>query len=329
MKEDFNLALKSNNDSFYKGYKFDSHTHLGSIKDTSEMVSYAKKYNVQKMLGIVRSEQEKKEIEKKFPNYFIFAKFLSFKEFFENKQKEGLKAIDDAFAEEFPVVKAWFAPRWIDRIPTNWNPSSNLTTYTLDSPSLDPFFEQVEDLNLTLLLHISDPDLMYLSRYQPPSKYGTKQDHLQSFENVLKKHPKLKVICAHMAGQPEYPSNLMKLFEQFPHLYVDTGSAKWMVREFSSRMAETLTLFSRFSNRILFGTDLVAGRSDREPIPEYYIHRYDSYQLLFETNIKEVYFPIPDPDNNDETRITGLDLSREQIEKLYWKNGQKLFNFKI
>lgn len=35
--------------------------------------------------------------------------------------------------------------------------------------------------------------------------------------------------------------------------------------------------------------------------------------------------PIPDPDNDNNTKIDGLSLPKEVLEKIYWKNPIKLF----
>ena len=128
-----------------------------------------------------------------------------------------------------------------------------------------------------------------------------------------------------MAGQPEDLQQLDTWLDNYPNLYVDTGSAKWMVREFAYKKEEVLKFFTKHSDRILFGTDFVAGRKDREPIPGYYINRFLSFQALWETNAKEIPFPIPDPENDNKTVINGLDLPIKILKKIYWENSSKLF----
>jgi hypothetical protein len=53
-----------------------------------------------------------------------------------------------------------------------------------------------------------------------------------------------------------------------------------MVREFAYKKEEVFKFFTKHSDRILFGTDFVAGRKDREPIPGYYINRFLSFQTI-------------------------------------------------
>ncbi|GAH88091.1 unnamed protein product, partial [marine sediment metagenome] len=64
----------------------------------------------------------------------------------------------------------------------------------LNDPNLEPIFARLEDLRFTLLLHVSDPDLLYAQNYQPTSKYGIKSDHLEALKNILELYPKLKIV---------------------------------------------------------------------------------------------------------------------------------------
>ncbi len=114
--------------------------------------------------------------------------------------------------------------------------------------------------------------------------------------------------------------------KKYPSLIVDTASARWMAREFGRQIDKTKKFFEEFSERILFGSDFVTGRTDREPLPGYYIHRYLSYQALWETDVKDLKLPLIDPDNENGTMINGLDLPEEILNRIYWENSYKLFN---
>ncbi len=309
----------------YRGPKFDAHVHLRNKEDIESMIGYSEEFNVKKMLGIMH-EDNRKELDDAFPDKFVYAKFLAFADYFKGEKKKGLEDLEQAYADGYSVIKIWFAPRWkdyaIDRYGLKRDTNHN---YSLNSPLLEPFFERLDDLNLTLLLHVSDPDLMYGDRYQPESKYGTKKEHLEEFKSILSEYPKLKIIGAHMAGQPEHLENLSTWLKNYPNLYVDLASAKWMVREFGENIDLTRAFFDRHADRILFGTDIVSGRTDREPLPGYYIHRYVAFQALLETDVRKHPLPIPDPDNDNHTVINGLNLSKDVLEKVYWKNSFRLF----
>ncbi|MHA1911118.1 MAG: amidohydrolase family protein [Candidatus Kariarchaeaceae archaeon] len=303
----------------YSGPKFDSHVHLSSIDEIQTMLSISDYFNIRKILGIIRSDRIS-ELSSSFPDLFTFANFFPMKSLFSDSPSQISSLVDDFYSQGFSVLKTWFSPRLLDYSASDLDPHE----INIDNPRFSSLFSRMEDLGMILLTHISDPDLLYDISYQPPSKYGSKETHLSSFESFLSQYPRLKVVGAHLAGQPEHLDRLSDWFTRFPNLYVDTGSAKWMAREFAKQKDKTLSFFSSFSDRILYGTDIVSGRTNREPIPEYYFNRYLSFQALFETDVN-LPLPIPDPDNNNQTYISGLNLSSEILEQIYWKNASNLF----
>ena len=310
----------------YTGPVFDAHTHLGKVEDVRTMVKYEKEFNVKKIFGIVRNTANRDEIEKEFPDLFVYSIFLSIREALQGDIKGSLDHLNKAYEDGFKLGKLWFSPRWV-----NYFKSEDLKIefrtkdVHLNDPKLEPLFTRLEDLQFTLLLHVSDPDLIYEKNYQPSSKFGVKENHIDALKNILEGYPKLKIVGAHFASQPENLPQLSSWLDKYPNLFVDTGSAKWMVREFAHKREEVLKFFEKHKDRILFGTDFVAGRTDRDPIPGYYINRFLSFQALFETNVEGLPLPIPDPENNNVTKIYGLDFSQEVLKKIYWENANKIY----
>ena len=310
----------------YTGPVFDGHTHLGKVEDVKTMVKYEEQFNVKKIFGIVRNNESKTEIEEAFPDLFVYAIFLSIREALQGDTKGSLAILDNAYEQGFTIGKLWFSPRWVNYFKSEEIKIKFRTQDVhLNDPKLEPIFERLEDLRFTLLLHVSDPDLLYEKNYQPVSKFGAKESHINALKNTLERYPKLRIIGAHMASQPENLTQLDSWLDTYPNLYVDTGSAKWMAREFAYKREEVTDFFKKHEDRILFGTDFVAGRTDREPLPGYYINRFFSFQALFETAVENLPLPIPDIENDNKTVINGLDLPVDILKKIYWKNSQKLF----
>ena len=310
----------------YLGPKFDFHCHIRLVEDIHGMIKYADQFNIKKILGIMW-EDKKEEIAAEFPDLFVFAKFIDWRNVLEkNDIASALEYIEEDYSKGYSIAKIWFAPRWKDYVKENWNLQKSVSNFELDDPVLEPLFSKLEDLNMPLLLHVSDPDIIYPTKYQPESFYGIKSRHIKILENLLIRHPRLTIIGAHMGGQPEHLDHLGSLLDKFSNFYVDTGSAKWMVREFASQLEDAQSFFKKYSSRILFGTDISAGRQDREPLPGYYIHRYLSFQALWETDVKNLPLPIPDPDNDNKTHIFGLNLSDEILRDIYWNNANNLLD---
>ena len=307
----------------YHGPKFDAHTHIWSIKVAEKHMKYAEAFNIQKTMAIL-DEDVSGKLSQDLHDRFIFARFLRSQSMLSNNSHEMADMVDEYYSQGYSIIKFWFAPRWRDYVEQELK--IPIDKIKLSSSLFEPIYSRIEDLGLIFLIHNSDPDLWYEKKYQPESKYGSKKTHLEDLEGVLKAHPKMKVLGAHFAAQPEHLKNLGRWFDTYPNFYVDASSARWMAREFSRRRSDIIAFFHQYSDRILWGTDLSFGGQSRSNIPGYYFTRYLTYQMLLESNLQGVPLPFPDPENKLGTNINGLNLPIEILEKIYWKNAEKFFS---
>ncbi len=307
----------------YKGAKYDAHVHLGGEADIKKHLQYASQFNVTRTLGLIKDDR-KAEFDRLFPHTFRYARFLSHAEILRTRIKSILETIEESYSKEYAALKLWFAPKWRDYGSTRgWEISVN--DLRLDDPLLEPIFAKIEDLGMPLLIHVSDPDLWYEQKYVPEGKYGSKKRHLEEMETVLIRHPKLRMVGAHLAAQPEDLRNLARWLDTYPNLMVDLSSARWMAREFSSKPKESRDFLNKYSDRLMFGTDIVTGRTDRGAIPGYFVDRYMVYKALFESNVTGLPLPFPDPENGNNTVINGLDLPLATLKKIYWFNAERTY----
>lgn len=318
MENDFkDLAIK------YTGPKFDAHTHVWDLKLAEEHLTYVEDFNIKKSLAIL-DEDIAQNLSPELKERFIFARFLRSKTLLKGNAKDSANMVQEYYNQGYPIIKFWFGPRWIDYVDEEFKKKAG--KLRLSNPIFDPIYSKIEELGLIFLVHNSDPDTYYERVYQPESKYGTKKEHLDSFEEVLKKYPKMKILGAHFGAQPEHLDNLARWFDTYPNYYVDASSARWMAREFSQKREESITFFKKYSDRILWGTDLSFGSQRHIEIPEYYFTRYLTYQALLETKVKNLALPFPDPENDNKTVINGLDLPMDVLENIYWKTAEKFFH---
>ena len=96
-----------------------------------------------------------------------------------------------------------------------------------------------------------------------------------------------------------------------------------MARELSKDPKKAREFMLRYSDRVLFGTDVSAGRGERD----YFSGRYLAQRILWETVERDTPLPIPDADtvNIGGTFINGLDLPLDVLRKLYWENANRLY----
>jgi len=303
----------------YTGPIFDAHTHIGSIENTSTMVAIEEENGVSKQVGIVHDEEGFQQAKEHYPGRFVYAKYLSLGDIAQYNVEPVLDEISKLLDQGFSIAKSWFGPRWrdyIENVPKG---------FRINHPKLDPIYEALVANDIPLIIHIGDPDTYYASQYRDSEKYGLKDEHLQELEDVLSQHSKLRVQVPHLGAQPEIHRlpNLSRWLDEYPNVVVDTASSRWMARELSKDVKKAREFMLKYSDRVLFGTDIVGGRGDRE----YYSGRYLAQRILWETGERDTPLPIPDADTVDTggTFINGLDLPLGVLRKLYWENANRLY----
>jgi len=282
------------------------------------MIAIEDDFGVSAQIGIVHDEGGFQTAKELYPDRFVFAKYLSLSDIARYNVEPVLDEISKLQDQGYSLAKSWFGPRWRDYrdVPKD---------FRIDHPRLEPIFQALEDNGIPLIIHMGDPDTYYASKYQDSEKYGTKDEHLKQLEDVLSRHPRLRFQVPHFGSQPEIQRlpNLTRWMERFPNLVVDTASSRWMARELSKDTEKARDFLLSYSDRVLFGTDLFAGRGDSD----YYSGRYVAQRILWETSERDTPLPFPDDDTKDSggTYINGLDLPISVLKKVYWENANRIY----
>jgi hypothetical protein len=303
----------------YKGPIFDAHTHIGEPDKIDRMLKIEDEFGVAVQIGIVHTEEGFLHAKENHSDRFVFAKYLSLTDIAHYNVDSVIEDIARTKDEGYSLAKTWFGPRWrdyIEDVPAD---------FRIDSPKLAPIFQALEDNDLPFLLHIADPDTYFQLHYQDASKYGTKEEHLSQLETVLETHPRVRFQIPHFGAQPEIHrlANLGSWLDRFPNVMIDTASSRWMARELSKDVDKTRSFLMKYSDRILFGTDLATYRENME----YFGARYSAQRLLWETTVRGEPLPFEDADTKDSggTVINGLNLSLSVLKKLYWENAVRIY----
>lgn len=257
-----------------------------------------------------------------------------------------LRRVEAAYRLGARIVKFWNAPRLYDFAPNYPFADHPLR---LTSPGKLEVMEGAARLGMYFMVHIADPDTWFHTKYRDSVRYGTKRQNHLMLEEMLTRFV-VPTIGAHMAGSAEDLEYLSSLLERFPHLYLDVSATKWIVREISKHpIEEARSFFIRWQERILFGSDIVTqdahlvaseGKTGKETQAssaeeafELYASRYWALRTLFETNYVGES-PIADGDLHmvapdrfsplDAPALRGLNLPDEVLERLYFRNAERL-----
>jgi predicted TIM-barrel fold metal-dependent hydrolase len=187
-------------------------------------------------------------------------------------------------------------------------------TDMIDDPMFEPTFARMEEIGmLGTSIHVCQP---YPTKWcDDPIRFW--QAH-NAWERVLDRHPRLKVVNAHMLdhfNSDEQLDYLMYVLETYPNVHVDLAAR---FQQFHRMDREKLRGFMiKYADRILYGTDIGgqprAGRYDQ--VADMY---FRSFQLL-ETDkvIRGGFF--------GQTETQGLALPVNVLKKIYYENAARLY----
>jgi predicted TIM-barrel fold metal-dependent hydrolase len=315
---EFNFANPPANYSFIDTKIWDVHVHIWNADAFLPLQEAGVKYGVQRFMGIAQPDVKKTLIDSGNDDSITFGYYLPIDAFAHHDPQPILDSIEEAHSEEYSMVKMWFGPRFLDYFKAE-------KPFSINAPIYHSVFESIEDYNLPIDIHVADPDIWYDTKYKDIERYRTKNQAMNEFRDVLRTFPKLKVISVHFNSLPEHLTELSKDLDDFPNLFIDTASTKWMIRELGKNIEETRNFFMKYHTRILFATDLSVGWEERSI--QHLTSRYWAQRLFWESNYRGIELPFSDSDNPDPpTYINGLELPNYVLRDFYWENANRFFS---
>jgi predicted TIM-barrel fold metal-dependent hydrolase len=196
----------------------------------------------------------------------------------------------------------------------------------VDDHRLDPLWAAAGELKLPVLIHVADPvaffdpldntnerweELHAHPDWQFPSPpYPSFMTIMTGLANLGANHPETTFIGAHVGCYAENLEWVGALLDRCPNFYIDPSAR---IAELGRQPYSARRFFIKHANRILFGTD--SG-------PD--LDTYRLYYRFFETD--DEYFnystsPIPP---QGRWCIYGLYLPDDVLEKLYYRNAERV-----
>lgn len=137
---------------------------------------------------------------------------------------------------------------------------------TIDSEYYEGMFELAEKDGTHFVWHVADPPYFWDPEKAPKSAfesgwfYGDKafpscEDIYRQVFRVLERHPMLNVTFAHFMFLSAHPERVEEIFEKYPNVNFDITPASEIYEDFAESYSDYRNFFSKYSDRIEYGTD--------------------------------------------------------------------------
>jgi predicted TIM-barrel fold metal-dependent hydrolase len=247
-----------------------------------------------------------------------------------NWQQKTLAHLQDAFDKGAVGVKVW------KNIGMELR-DKNGKFVMIDDPRLDTIFNFIAKNNITLLSHQGEPKNCWLpieqmtvegdKRYfkEHPQyhmylhpEYPSYEDQINARDNMLKKHPDLRVVSVHLASLEWDVAEIAKRLDMYPNLAVDMAARiPHLHNQAEKDWQKVHDFFIKYQDRILYATDFVINADEKpEDVKKGTHDTWFNDWKFFATN--EIL-----TNANTRKEFKGLQLPKEVIDKIYRKNAEK------
>jgi predicted TIM-barrel fold metal-dependent hydrolase len=196
----------------------------------------------------------------------------------------------------------------------------------IDLPANDPTFDRMEQIGMVAASpHVANPCGTFGRRtewFAEPVEFWRQQ---HAWENVLKKHPRMVVVNAHMLWlclSDEQLDYLRYMLKTYPNLNLDLATVPLFLHAVGRDNLREFMI--EYADRILFGTDMaskwfVPELDKKFPKISEKVPQYQRYFEFLETD-KELPSGI-----KDEHKMRGLALPLDVLEKIYFRNAMRIY----
>lgn len=209
----------------------------------------------------------------------------------------------------------------------------------IDDPRFDPIIDFIQSNNIPVIGHLGEPkdcwlpldkmtvngDRSYFSNNPEYYMYlhpeaPSYDDQIKARDNMLRKHPNLRFVGAHLGSLEWSVDELSKRLDEFPNMAVDMAARISHLQYQSLNNWEKVREFMiKYQDRLIYGTDLSAEPSS-DPT--------DLRKRMQKTWIGDWKYFVSNEDmtvSDFDGKFKGLALPQKVVKKIYFTNAKKWF----
>ena len=206
-----------------------------------------------------------------------------------------------------------------------------LVDIPIDSDHYEEMFARLEEIGLPIVWHVADPEEFWYPELTPSWASGrgwgydrtwpSKESFYAEVDSVLRRHPKLKVIFAHFYFLSADLASAAQLLDSYEGVCLDLAPGIEMFYNMSKDPDAARDFFVKYSNRIVFGTDIEAGSSEQEAIIRAgivtrWLETEDEYRVP-----EDADYTLGPPEDGI---MRGIRLPKDSLANIYINNFERL-----
>jgi len=317
--------------------KIDAHVHIRTSKP--EIINFAQGENFKLITLCTRSNSQEfinkqldfaKRQHEQYPQTLAYLTTFSMEKFGEpGWQNDIINQLKRDFKEGAVGVKIWKDVGMVFR-------DSAENFIMPDDPRFDPVYQFIADNHKILVSHTAEPKNCWLPldsmtvisdqnyyRNNPQyhmflhPDYPSHQQLIAARDNVLRKHPDLKMIGAHLGSLEWDVDELARRLDRYPNFAVDMAARVCHLQVQEPKKVRNF--ITKYQDRLMYATDFgIREDSDFEQL---------TAELKQEWHDDWNYFTTRNQMTSPHVRNSfyGLGLDKRILEKIYFKNALRWF----
>jgi hypothetical protein len=209
----------------------------------------------------------------------------------------------------------------------------------IDNPRFDPVIQYIIDQNKTVIGHLGEPRNCWLPLEQMTvnndreyfknhpeyhmflhPEYPSYEEQITARDRFIARHPNVRFVGAHL-GSLEYDvDSLAKRLDRFPNMAVDMAARVGHLQYQTKSNREKIRNFMiQYQDRLIYGSDHGMEEADSVETTKAYLHKRWTEDWKFFVTDKQMTVEELDGE------FQGLQLPKQVIDKIYYKNAVKWF----